>query len=60
MECLGELKSLVDSGLVLRTQYEAIPPHVEYELTDIGKKFKPVIESLKTWGMEYMEAMKRI
>ena len=34
-----QLKSLEEYGLIKRVQYEAIPPHVEYSLTDIGKKF---------------------
>lgn len=41
-----QLKSLVENGLVERRQYESIPPKVEYSLTEIGKKFSPVIEAL--------------
>ena len=52
-----QLKTLADNGLVKRTQYEAIPPKVEYELTDMGKKFHPVLEALRTWGMEYLSQM---
>ncbi len=50
-----QLKSLVDSGLVERKQYESIPPKVEYSLTDIGRKFHPVIEALKGWGQDYID-----
>ena len=53
-----QLKSLVDSGLVERKQYESIPPKVEYSLTDIGRKFHPVIEALKNWGQDYIEYLK--
>ncbi len=53
----SQLKSLVDSGLVTRTQYETMPLHVDYQLTDIGKKFRPVIEALQDWGREYIEMM---
>lgn len=52
-----QLKALVVNGLVKRTQYETMPLHVSYELTDIGKKFRPVIEALKTWGREYIAEM---
>ena len=47
-----QLKDLVDKGLVERTQYESIPPKVEYSLTDMGRKFHPVIEALHQWGQE--------
>ena len=52
-----QLKTLVNYGLVQRTQYESIPPKVEYELTDMGKKFHPVLEALRAWGMEYLSQM---
>lgn len=48
-----QLKSLVE-----RTQYEDIPPHVEYSLTEIGEKFRPVLDAMQHWGMEYIEYMK--
>ena len=34
-----------------------IPPHVEYSLTDIGKKFHPVVAAMETWGNEYIAQM---
>ncbi len=54
-----QLKSLVDRGLVSRTQYESIPPKVEYELTEIGRKFKPVLESIHDFGEQYIEYMNK-
>lgn len=53
-----QLKSLIDNGLVERKQYEAIPPKVEYSLTEIGKHFHPVIEAIQNWGQEYIEYLK--
>ncbi len=50
----SQLKNLVDKGLVRRTQYESIPPRVEYELTEMGVKFHPVLEALSSWGQEYI------
>lgn len=50
-----QLKALVDNGLVERKQYESIPPRVEYALTEIGEKFRPVMDALHNWGQEYIE-----
>ena len=53
-----QLKSLVDKGLVKRAQYEEIPPRVEYSLTNIGQKFHPVLEAMRSWGIQYIESVK--
>ena len=53
-----QLKALVDNGLVERKQYESIPPRVEYSLTDMGRKFHPVIEALQNWGQDYIEFLR--
>ena len=55
-----QLKSLEEYGLVKREQYEAIPPKVEYSLTDIGRKFHPVIAAMETFGNEYIAQMNAI
>ncbi len=52
-----QLKSLVENGLVERTQYESIPPKVEYDLTEIGRKFKPVLDSIHEFGEQYIGYM---
>ena len=52
-----QLKTLEEFGLIRRVQYEAIPPHVEYSLTEIGKKFHPVVAAMETWGNEYIAQM---
>jgi DNA-binding HxlR family transcriptional regulator len=52
-----QLKALEENGLVKRVQYEAIPPRVEYSLTEIGRKFHPVIAAMKIWGSEYIAQM---
>ena len=54
----SQLKTLEEKGLVRREQYEAIPPRVEYSLTEIGEQFHPVIEVMETWGTAYIEHMK--
>lgn len=49
-----QLKTLERHGLVIRTEYPQVPPRVEYRLSDIGLKFQPVLDSLKTWGDAYI------
>ena len=53
-----QLKSLEEYGLIRRVQYEAIPPHVEYSLTELGQKFHPVVAAMEAWGNEYIAQMK--
>lgn len=50
----AQLKQLEADGLIIRTEYPQIPPRVEYSLSEIGQKFAPVLESIRTWGMEYI------
>ena len=53
----AQLKSLEENGLIERRQFEAIPPRVEYSLTEIGRKFHPVIAAMEAWGNEYIAQM---
>ena len=54
----AQLKQLEADGLIIRREYPQIPPKVEYSLSEIGEKFSPVLESLQTWGMEYIRYRK--
>lgn len=53
-----QLKTLEDEGLIVRRAYSEIPPRVEYEVSDIGRRFKPVLEALKVWGDDYIDYVK--
>lgn len=50
-----ELRLLEKYGLVHREIYPVVPPKVEYSLTEIGKKFVPVLDALEKWAIEYKE-----
>lgn len=52
-----QLKSLEESGLIVRRAYSEIPPKVEYELSEIGYKFDKVLAELEIWGNEYIQYM---
>ncbi len=49
-----ELKALAASGLIVRKDYGAVPPKVEYRLTPMGKSFIPVIAEIRKWGERYL------
>lgn len=44
------LRDLERLGIVHREQFNEIPPHVEYSLTDKGKELLPVFFELAKWG----------
>lgn len=50
-----QLKEMEAKGLIVRTEYQQVPPKVEYSVSEIGRKFEPVLSALKTWGTEYIE-----
>ncbi|PZF56483.1 transcriptional regulator [Curtobacterium sp. MCSS17_008] len=48
------LRALERDGLVTRTVFPEIPPHVEYELTDRGRSLRAVLEPLEDWATSHM------
>ncbi len=44
------LKELADCGLIIRKEYQEIPPKVEYFLSDKGKSLMPILDKLCDWG----------
>ena len=48
-----QLRELENNGLVIRTMYAEIPPRVEYQLTDAGKAFIPIMKTITKWMLEY-------
>lgn len=50
----NQLKTLEAKGLVHREVFAEVPPRVEYSLTPIGEAFRPVLDSIKTWGEQYI------
>lgn len=50
-----ELRDLELNGLVERKVFNTIPVAVTYELTPYSESLDPVIESLRTWGMQHRQ-----
>ena len=49
------LRELERSHLVDRVNYDTIPPHVEYSLSERGKTLIPILKDIHTWGKDQME-----
>ena len=53
----ANLRAMEECGLVTRTVFPEVPPHVEYELTELGHSLKPVLDSMQEWGAGYKRAI---
>lgn len=49
-----QLRELEEANLITRTVYPVVPPKVEYRLTDFGKSLRPILETMYTWGADYL------
>ena len=49
------LRELEQDGLVERIQYNEIPPHVEYLLTQKGRDLLPVFYEIYKYGVQYSD-----
>ncbi len=50
-----QLRELEADGLIVRTVYPVVPPHVEYSLSETGKTLEPILIALRDWGENYLE-----
>jgi DNA-binding HxlR family transcriptional regulator len=48
------LRSLERDGIVARTVYDAMPPHVSYELTPMGVTLCEATTPLLTWTVDHL------
>ena len=51
------LRSLERDGFVTRTAYPVVPPHVEYELTALGRSLQEPLRTLERWAVEHMDSV---
>jgi DNA-binding HxlR family transcriptional regulator len=45
-----QLRELEASGLVVRTDFKTVPPHVEYALTPLGLELGEHLDRLAAWS----------
>src|SRR3954464_4025108 len=50
------LRALEEEGIVERSAFPAVPPRVEYALTDKGRALIPIIEDMRTYGELWLGA----
>jgi len=51
-----QLRELEEDNLIVRTVYPVVPPKVEYQLSDLGRSIKPILEAMRLWGTEYLKS----
>ncbi len=49
------LRELEENELIIRVQFNEIPPHVEYSLSEKGKELLPIFYEMTKWGMKYIK-----
>src|ERR1044072_378064 len=51
------LRSLEEEGIVERRTFPEVPPRVEYVLTEKGRALVPIVEDMRAYGREYLDAV---
>ncbi len=49
-----ELKTLAAYGLIERTDYQVVPPKVEYSLTPLGQRLLLILRPMVEWGRQHL------
>ena len=52
------LRSMAADGIIVRTVFPEVPPHVEYSLSEVGESMRPIIAAMEAWGKNYKENLK--
>lgn len=54
------LKELEQYGIITRTQYNEVPPRVEYTLNEDTDEMMAALRALGAWGIGHMEKQEKI
>ncbi|MCM1222495.1 MAG: helix-turn-helix transcriptional regulator [Lachnospiraceae bacterium] len=49
------LRALEQDGILTRTVYPEVPPHVEYSLSELGESMRPILKAMEDWGQAYQK-----
>lgn len=55
-----QLKELETYGMIMKTVFPEVPPHVEYSITDDGRSIMPIIHMMEQWGNGFRTKLLRI
>lgn len=47
----SRLRQFETHGIVTRRAYAEVPPRVEYELTELGQRLRPVVAAMGEWAL---------
>jgi DNA-binding HxlR family transcriptional regulator len=50
---IQHLKELEADQLITRVAHPVVPPHVEYNLTEVGRDLSPILVAMKDWAAKY-------
>jgi DNA-binding HxlR family transcriptional regulator len=53
------LRSMEADGIITRTVYPEVPPRVEYALSELGESMRPILESMRQFGLDYQEQVRK-
>jgi len=57
---IQQLKELERDEIIVRIDFQEIPPKVEYSLTPFGESLAIALGTLCAWGTEHMQTVERI
>ncbi|MEM9021245.1 MAG: helix-turn-helix domain-containing protein [Planctomycetota bacterium] len=52
------LRQLERDGVIVRTQFKAVPPRVEYRLSSYGNQLVPLLDQIYDWGQEHFDCVR--
>ena len=50
---IQHLRELTDDGVIRRIDFQTVPPHVEYKLTEFGQSLTKVLAPMCDWGTRH-------
>lgn len=56
---IRQLRELEEDQIITRVVYPVVPPKVEYQLSEIGLRLAPVVNSICEWGDSFKAYVER-